>query len=92
MNGRLKNMKASRACDSAHYFTLTLTAVTELTTETENALFEAGCDDATLSARNGKVFLMFTRIAATRDEAISSAIRDVNKANLNVDGALPILA
>lgn len=42
-------------------FTLELTGVGELTPAVADALFEAGCDDATLSSRGGRVYLAFTR-------------------------------
>jgi hypothetical protein len=81
-------MESLKERDREHDFELVLTGITELTTEVEDALFEAGCDDATLSARSGQVFLTFSRTAPTREDAIQSAIRDVQKANI---GATPQL-
>src|SRR5947208_11519042 len=46
-----------------HDFTLVLSGITELTPEVQDALFEAGCDDATLSMCCGRPFLTFTRAA-----------------------------
>jgi hypothetical protein len=65
-----------------HDFVLVLEGITDLTTEVEDALFEAGCDDATLSMRAGRAFLTFTRNAPTMKKAILSAIADVQKANI----------
>jgi len=48
----------------------------------ENALFEAGCDDATASIRYGLLYLEFSRVSSSFKEAILSAIRDVRKANI----------
>lgn len=46
-----------------------------------NALYEAGCDDATVGVgRHGHIALSFTREAMTALEAVSSAIVDVRKA------------
>jgi hypothetical protein len=53
-----------------------------LTSEIFDALFEAGCDDATMSSRDGVVSLAFGRAAPSMKEAIVSAIRDVRKANI----------
>ena len=56
---------------TSHEFVLVLSGVTELDERVANALFEAGCDDATLSLRFGTVWLTFDRQAATRSAAIS---------------------
>jgi hypothetical protein len=69
-------------CEDEHDFVLVLTGITELNTKTENALFEAGCDDATISIRSGRVFLTFSRSAASKTDAIMSAIRDVRKSEI----------
>jgi hypothetical protein len=46
-----------------------------------NALYEAGCDDATVGiGQHGRVALNFTREAASAVDAVSSAIADVKKA------------
>ena len=61
-----------------HEFTVVLFEA-KLNDEVMNALFEAGCDDATVSSRNGNVILTFSRKARSRTEAIVSACRDVRK-------------
>ncbi len=66
-------------------FVLVLTGVTELTSGAEDALFEAGCDDATISIRSGRVFLTFSRAAASLREAVISAVRDVKRAQIGAD-------
>ena len=71
-------------CQREHDFTLALTGINEITTEIEDALFEAGCD-ATLSVRSGRVFLTFSRVAPTLKDAILAAINDVRKANIGAD-------
>src|SRR4051812_16226446 len=78
-------MADTTACKSEYDFTLVLTGITELTPEAENALFEAGCDDATISVRSGRVFLTFSRTARSLKDAILSAIRNVKQANIGAD-------
>jgi len=51
----------------------------------EDALYEAGCDDATLSLRFGRVYLTFSRSADSLKDAILSAIADVHKAKIGAD-------
>ena len=55
-----------------HRFVLVTKGVDLLEWETLDALFEAGCGDATV----GHDTLEFDRVAPTRDEALSSALRD----------------
>jgi hypothetical protein len=74
-------------CRREFDFSLVLSGVHELTTEVEDALFEAGCDDATLSVRYGNLCLEFSRAANSFLEAILSAIQDVRKANIGADVA-----
>ena len=45
-------------------------------------LFEAGCDDAATGRSNGIQYVDFDREAASLDEAVLSAVRDVEQ----VDG------
>ena len=73
-------MEPRKECEAEHDFALVLTGITELTTEAENALFEAGCDDSSPCSRCGVVYIHFDREAASLVEAIWSAIRDVEKA------------
>jgi hypothetical protein len=78
-------MGAREACEREHDFVLVLTGINELTTQTEDALFESGCDDATASVRSGRVYLTFSRCAPSLQDAILSAIRDVRKAKIGAD-------
>ncbi len=57
-----------------------------------DALFEAGCDDATVSSQGGRISLDFDRSAPSMRDAVVSAIADVHKAGMKVarvDGATP---
>jgi len=66
-------------------FALIVGNVGELNDAVENALFEAGCDDATASIRYGLLYLEFSRVSSSFKEAILSAIRDVRKANIGAE-------
>jgi hypothetical protein len=68
--------------EADHEFTLVLDGIPGLTSEIFDALFEAGCDDATMSSRDGVVSLAFGRAAPTMKDAVISAIQDVQKANV----------
>ena len=52
-------------------FTLILPGLTKLTTQLQDALFEAGCDDALLGVQDGVVFLDFSRRAHSADEVMA---------------------
>ena len=65
-------------------FTLILSGVSALTEELENALFEAGCDDALLGIQNGSVYLDFEREADSLRNAILTAIRQVETAPVGI--------
>ncbi len=80
-----KHVEPGKARESVYDFTLVLTGITELAPEAEDALFEAGCDDATISVHSGRVFLTFSRVAPSLKEAVLSAIRNVKKANIGAD-------
>jgi hypothetical protein len=66
-------------------FTLALDGASEPSEALEDALFDAGCDDATLSFRSGRGYLAFSRSSHTLGAAILSAIRDVRAAKAGVD-------
>ncbi len=74
-----------KTCECEYDFTLVLTGITELTPEIENALFSAGCDDATLAMRSGRPFLTFSRASSSLRAAILSAITAVRKAGIGAD-------
>jgi hypothetical protein len=63
---------------TSHPFTLVLESPQELTSEFEDAVFEAGCDDAALRRRGPTLYLEFHREAPSFREAVLSAIRDVH--------------
>jgi hypothetical protein len=65
-------------------FTLILSGVEDLTAEFCNALYTAGCDDATPGMRQGTVFLDFTREAESFATAVASAIKDAERSRIGV--------
>jgi predicted DNA-binding transcriptional regulator AlpA len=62
---------------AVHEFTVT--ARGDLTDERLDALFEAGCDDATFSSGANTISAAFDRESATLAEAVLSAISDMEK-------------
>lgn len=58
-------------------FTLILSESSQQIDNLEDLLFEAGCDDATLSMSNGVTYLEFDREAEQFSLAFNSAIKQV---------------
>lgn len=65
-------------------FTLILSEPLELTDDLAEALFTAGCDDGTPGTCNGVFFIDFHREAGSFEEAMRSAIADVQTAGYAV--------
>ena len=80
------HMTLKQMSKQPYEFSLILSGV-DLTPDKENALFESGCDDATIAVRFGRVFLTFDRLAVSFKEAILKAIRDVKKAGVEARGS-----
>jgi hypothetical protein len=68
-----------------HEFTLFLSGLAKITDEAANALFEAGCDDASPASCDGVVWMTFHREADSLDAAVRSAMADVQKAGFQVE-------
>jgi hypothetical protein len=49
-----------------------------------DALFEAGCGDGTLASRDGVTWIHFDRQASSLEDAIRSAVSQVQSAGLTV--------
>ena len=73
---------AQPPCEAEHDFALLLGGISEIDEQAADALFEAGCDDCTISVRSGRVSLSFVRMATSLTEAINSAIRNVRSAGI----------
>jgi hypothetical protein len=67
-----------------HTFTLILSGVAELTPDLADALYAATQGDIELNLRDGVAFVEFERRAATLQEAIVTAIREVEQAKVGV--------
>ncbi len=65
-------------------FTIYLGDPLELTDEVADALFTAGCDDGSPGMCNGDFSIDFHREAASLDEAVRSAIANVESAGYRV--------
>jgi len=74
-----------KTCECEHDFTLVITGVTSLTPEIVDAFYNAGCDDATLAIRCGRLFATFSRTAVSIKDAILSAIANVRNAGVGAD-------
>ncbi len=68
--------------EPVHEFTLIVDGISELNPEVMDALFEAGCDDATVSRQGETVSMDFARSAPTLKDAIASAIANVRHAGI----------
>jgi hypothetical protein len=73
----MKTKKVKTKKTTYFNFTLVLRGVNEKTEGLEDALFEAGCDDALINFRNGTVYLDFDRESGNLEEAVISAIKQV---------------
>jgi hypothetical protein len=61
-------------------FDLYLDRITEITDDQANRLFAAGCDDGTPVSCEGATWIHFDREAASLEEAIRSAVAQVQSA------------
>lgn len=67
-----------------HDFTYIIDDHHQIGEDIDVALFEAGCDDATVALINGSVAVCFTREAASRKDAIVSAYEDISKVDVQL--------
>ncbi len=79
------NELTDNVCEKEHDFALIVDGVGSLTTDVEDALFNAGCDNATLSIQYGLLYMEFSRRARSLRDAIVSAIHDVRKAGIGAE-------
>jgi hypothetical protein len=64
----------------SHIFTLQVAGIDPKKDDYEDALYEAGCNDALIAVVDDEVFLDFEREAPSFDEAVQSAKQDVQRA------------
>ena len=65
-------------------FDLILRDLAEVSDDQADALFAAGCDDGTPTSSNGVAWIHFDRQAPSLEEAIRSAVVQVQAAGLQV--------
>jgi len=65
-------------------FDIVLKNVSEVTDDQADELFAAGCDDGTPAACDGVAWIHFDREAVSLEEAISSAVAQIQAAGLQV--------
>ncbi len=65
-------------------FEAILAGVSEIMDEQANTLFAAGCDDGMPASRQGRAWIHFDRKAPSLEEAIRSAVAQVQAAGLAV--------
>ncbi len=65
-------------------FTIEVGGIDLIASRYEDALYEAGCDDALVAVIEGRVVLDFDREGISYDRAVASAIQDVERAGARV--------
>lgn len=70
-------------------FTIVLKNIPENIDNLEDSLYEAGCDDALINFRNGAVYLDFDREASSLEEAVISAIKNIQSMDAEVASIAP---
>ncbi len=68
----------------AYAFDVILKDAAEISDDEAEALFAAGCDDGTPVSRNGAAWIHFDREAISLEEAIRSAVAQVQTAGMRV--------
>lgn len=63
-----------------HHFTLIVDGADLQDEAVVNRLFESGCDDALIGSTDGVQFIDFDREADSLDEAVLSAVADIERA------------
>ena len=72
-----------QTCDRQYHFALIVGGVSELTSAVEDALFRAGCDDATVSMQHSRLYIEFSRSTVSLEAAIISAIHDATSVGIH---------
>jgi hypothetical protein len=65
-------------------FNVVLKSVAEVSDDQADVLFQAGCDDGTPASCNGLAWIHFDREASSLEEAIRSAVAQVQSAGFTV--------
>lgn len=70
-------------------FTLVLSGIQELSDDVLDSFYEAGCDDGLVGMRDGIAYVDFARRANSFQDAVLTAIRDVEKTGAQVQHIEP---
>lgn len=70
-------------------FTIIATGLDPQAEDFEGRFFDAGCDDAIISFQKGHILVDFAREASSLEEAICSAVENVNSAGATVERVEP---
>ncbi len=65
-------------------FNIVLKDTTEVTDDEADALFAAGCEDGTPASSNGTAWVHFDRQASSLEEAIRSAVGQIQAAGFGI--------
>jgi len=65
-------------------FNVVLKDTTEVTDDQADALFAAGCEDGTPASANGTAWVHFDRQASSLEEAIRSAVGQIQAAGFGI--------
>ena len=71
-------------------FTLEVSGIDTGQEKYEDALYDAGCDDALIAVVNGSLYLDFHRDGLSFEDAVESASRNVERAGGKVIRAVPL--
>jgi hypothetical protein len=69
---------------TTYHFTVILAGIDEMSEDLAESLFEAGCDDGSPWSSEGVAAIGFDREAESFEQAVRSAIADVQKAGCHV--------
>jgi MoaA/NifB/PqqE/SkfB family radical SAM enzyme len=67
-----------------HSFIVVATGLDWHSEDFESRFYDAGCDDAGVSVVGGAILVDFARKAASLDEAVETALRDIARAGATV--------
>ena len=87
-SGAVQNVTKGMAMKT-YNFTIIASGLDPAASDFADRLFEAGCDDATVSVQKGAIILEFDRDARNISHAITSAIADVRAAGAKVEHVEP---
>jgi hypothetical protein len=82
-------MSREQEMKKTHEFSIIASGLDPNAENFESRFFDAGCDDATISFQKGHIIVDFARKAHSLEDAIATAVEDVNKAGAKIDRVEP---